>query len=127
MPEICSGRSFASVFWRCSGGADLENQPGNQCSIANWKQEKVMRLVISLPIAVLGLALVTVGANGQETIKIGVIQPLTGSVAYNGTTDVNGSKLALDEINAKGGVLGHRGRPVPSGELGQCGGKTGPT
>ena len=34
-------------------------------------------------------------ALGQETIKIGVIQPLTGSVAYNGTADVAGTKLAI--------------------------------
>src|SRR5580658_7517308 len=77
-----------------------------------------MRLVTSLPIAVLGLALVTVGANAQETVKIGVIQPLTGSVAYNGTTDVNGIKLALGEINARGGVLGKKVEIVV--EDGQC-------
>jgi len=72
----------------------------------------------SLPIGVLGLTLVAAGANAQETIKIGLIQPLTGSVAYNGTTDVNGSKLALDEINAKGGVLGKKIELVI--EDGQC-------
>src|SRR5258708_33469380 len=62
----------------------------------------------SLSIGILGLVLGAIGAQAQETIKIGLIQPLTGSVAYNGTTDVNGSKLALDEINAKGGVLGKK-------------------
>src|SRR3954469_9512107 len=67
-----------------------------------------MTIYKSLPIGVLGLVLVAAAANAQETIKIGLIQPLTGSVAYNGTTDVNGSKLALDERNAKGGVLGRR-------------------
>jgi len=77
-----------------------------------------MRLIRGLPIGVLGLALVTTGANAQDTIKIGVIQPLTGSVAYNGTTDVNGSKLALDEINAKGGLLGKKVELVI--EDGQC-------
>ena len=47
------------------------------------------------------------GAAAQaETVKIGLVQPLTGSVAYNGKTDVNGSKLAADERNARGGVLG---------------------
>ncbi|WP_456662121.1 ABC transporter substrate-binding protein [Bradyrhizobium sp. LB13.1] len=51
-------------------------------------------------------------------MKIGVIQPLTGSVAYNGTTDVNGIKLALGEINAKGGVLGKKVELVV--EDGQC-------
>lgn len=39
-------------------------------------------------------------------------------MAYNGTTDVNGSKLALDEINAKGGVLGKKVELVI--EDGQC-------
>ena len=47
-------------------------------------------------------------ALAQETIKIGVIQPLTGSVAYNGTADVAGTKLAIEERNAKGGVLGKK-------------------
>src|ERR1700759_4762453 len=62
----------------------------------------------SFPIGILVLSLIAAGANAQEAIKIGVIQPLTGSVAYNGTTDVNGSKLAAHEINAKGGVLGKK-------------------
>lgn len=72
----------------------------------------------SLPLSLIGLGLLAVGAQAQETVKIGVIQPLTGSVAYNGTTDINGSKLALDEINAKGGVLGKKLELVI--EDGQC-------
>ena len=52
--------------------------------------------------------LVAAQARAEDTIKIGVIQPLTGSVAYNGTSDVNGSKLAVEERNAKGGVLGKK-------------------
>ncbi|MCB5364251.1 ABC transporter substrate-binding protein [Pusillimonas sp. CC-YST705] len=57
-------------------------------------------------------------AHAAETIKIGVIQPLTGSVAYNGTADVNGSKLAVEQRNAKGGVLGKQIELVI--EDGQC-------
>lgn len=77
-----------------------------------------MKLSKSLPLSLIGLGLLAVGAQAQETVKIGLIQPLTGSVAYNGTTDVNGSKLALDEINAKGGVLGKKLELVI--EDGQC-------
>jgi len=47
-------------------------------------------------------------ADAQETVRIGVIQPLTGSVAYNGTADVAGSKLAVEQRNARGGVLGKK-------------------
>ncbi|MPS27328.1 MAG: branched-chain amino acid ABC transporter substrate-binding protein [Alcaligenaceae bacterium] len=57
-------------------------------------------------------------AWAQESIKIGVIQPLTGSVAYNGLTYVNGAKLAVERRNAAGGVLGKKVELVI--EDGQC-------
>jgi branched-chain amino acid transport system substrate-binding protein len=77
-----------------------------------------MQLRHSLPAGLLGLLLASAPAHAEDTVKIGVIQPLTGSVAYNGTTDVNGIKLALGEINAKGGVLGKKIELVI--EDGQC-------
>ena len=43
-----------------------------------------------------------------QTIKIGVNEPLTGPFAASGTYVVNGAKIAADEINAKGGVLGQK-------------------
>ena len=57
-------------------------------------------------------------AYAQETIKVGVIQPLTGSVADNGLTFVNGAKLAVARQNAAGGVLGKKIELVV--EDGQC-------
>ena len=45
-----------------------------------------------------------------EPIKIGVIYPLSGPIAYDGQSVVNGAKLAAEEINKKGGLLG--GRPI---------------
>jgi branched-chain amino acid transport system substrate-binding protein len=77
-----------------------------------------MQVWKSVLIILVGASLLPVGAFADDTIKIGVIQPLTGSVAYNGTTDVNGAKLAGDEINAKGGVLGKKIELVV--EDGQC-------
>ena len=50
----------------------------------------------------------TSGAIAQSTIKIGLVQPLTGAFAAAGTDVVNGAKIAADEINAKGGVLGKK-------------------
>src|SRR5579871_2953905 len=52
-----------------------------------------------------GTALLS-GAARAETIKIGVNEPLTGAFAASGTYVVNGAKIAADEINAKGGILG---------------------
>ncbi|WP_028241247.1 ABC transporter substrate-binding protein [Stutzerimonas azotifigens] len=45
-------------------------------------------------------------AHAEDTIKIGVSQPLTGSVAAAGTYVTNGARLAADYLNANGGVLG---------------------
>jgi len=66
-----------------------------------------------------GLAACAMGtAWGQETVKIGVIEPLTGSVAYNGQAYVSGAKLAVQRRNADGGVLGRKVELVI--EDGQC-------
>src|SRR5258708_6342067 len=58
------------------------------------------------------LMAVCVGASlagaGQNTVKIGVITSLTGSQAAFGEAHKNGYGIALDEINAKGGVLGKK-------------------
>ena len=45
-------------------------------------------------------------AKEADTIKIGCTAPLTGPVAIYGVTSSNGSKLAMDEINKNGGILG---------------------
>ena len=55
-----------------------------------------MTILRSFPIGLLGLLLAAAGANAQEAIKIGLIQPLTGSVAYNGTSDVNGVQAGAE-------------------------------
>jgi len=53
------------------------------------------------------LALTATGARA-DAIRIGVNEPLTGAFAASGTYVVNGAKIAADEINAKGGVLGQK-------------------
>ena len=45
-------------------------------------------------------------AKTADTVKIGCTAPLTGPLAIYGVTSSNGSKLAMDEINKKGGILG---------------------
>jgi len=58
-------------------------------------------------IAAFALSLIT-EAPAQSTIQIGLVQPLTGAFAAAGTDVVNGARIAADEINAKGGVLGKK-------------------
>ena len=59
-------------------------------------------------LAALALAAGVATAAAQDSIKVGVIQPLTGAFAASGNYVANGAKIAADEINAKGGVLGKK-------------------
>ena len=61
----------------------------------------------TLPAIALALAVLD-GTAFAQTIKIGVNEPLTGAFAASGTYVVNGAKIAADEINAKGGLLGQK-------------------
>jgi urea transport system substrate-binding protein len=46
--------------------------------------------------------------QADQPIKIGVISPLSGAWTVYGTAHSQGFQLAVDEINAKGGVLGRQ-------------------
>ena len=58
--------------------------------------------------AVSALSLASLPGVCQDTSRIGIILPLTGSQAAFGEALKNGYFIALDEINAKGGVLGKK-------------------
>ena len=45
-------------------------------------------------------------ARAADAVRIGLDNPLTGTYAANGKHELEGCQLALDEINAKGGILG---------------------
>lgn len=69
-----------------------------------------------LLVGFLALALALTGCAGggktgnsggsDDKILVGGLGPLTGKVAIYGITSTNGAKLAFDEINAAGGILG---------------------
>ncbi len=45
-------------------------------------------------------------ARGEVPIKIGMTDELTGAASMLGSSEVHGATLAVEQINAKGGVLG---------------------
>jgi len=47
-------------------------------------------------------------AEEADTVKIGVLAPLTGPIAAYGQDQVNAVNMAVDEINAAGGILGRQ-------------------
>lgn len=56
-------------------------------------------------VAIVGSLLVGCGADDSDTIKIGVNLELTGPVSIYGIPERKAMELALEEINAAGGVL----------------------
>ncbi|MBV8616510.1 MAG: ABC transporter substrate-binding protein [Acetobacteraceae bacterium] len=48
-------------------------------------------------------------ARGEEPIRIGFVDPITGIYSAFAQSEVNGAKMAVEDVNKKGGILG---RPV---------------
>ena len=69
-----------------------------------WGKSDCLSLVAAALLAA-GLA---GSASAQDAIKIGVTQPLTGAFAASGNYVTMGAKIAEDEINKAGGVLGQK-------------------
>ncbi|WP_431857138.1 ABC transporter substrate-binding protein [Azospirillum sp.] len=65
---------------------------------------KSMKVAPVVAVALLGSG----AAMAQDSIKIGVNEPLTGAVAASGNYVTNGARIAEEVLNAKGGVLGKK-------------------
>jgi len=63
-------------------------------------------LWLGVLIAVMALALTGCGQVKTDTIRIGSVHPLTGSMAYEGQAMVNAQRIAIDRINSEGGING---------------------
>jgi branched-chain amino acid transport system substrate-binding protein len=71
------------------------------------------RIHLVFPLIMFAMVIAWVGCKGGpgaqgNTIRIGVVTSLTGSNAAFGQAHKNGYTIALEEINAKGGLLGKK-------------------
>jgi len=64
--------------------------------------------VLKSLLAAAGAALLSSAALAQESIKIGVSEPLTGAFAASGNYVTQGARLAADAINEAGGINGRK-------------------
>ena len=71
---------------------------------------KIDRRTVIKTAAAVGVAQITspfvITARAADAIKIGMVDPLTGVYAAVANNEVIGAKFAVEQINAKGGVLG---------------------
>lgn len=65
--------------------------------------KKLLSLLVVLFCA---FSLVACGGKNDDTVNIGMVGPFTGALATYGNTAKNGAMIAIEEINANGGILG---------------------
>ncbi len=71
------------------------------------KMKKILSLLLTVTMGCMILAGCGSGAKGgDDTFKIGVIGPLTGGAAAYGTAVQYAAEIAVEEINAAGGING---------------------
>ncbi|WP_292182298.1 ABC transporter substrate-binding protein [Mesorhizobium sp.] len=67
-----------------------------------------LNLSIATSTAALGLLAAAGGAQSQETIKVGVLVDQTGKTSFYSQPVTEGTLMAVEEVNAAGGVLGRQ-------------------
>src|SRR5215472_8627720 len=69
-----------------------------------WKRQVTLSIAFTAVMAFCGM----VSAFAAESIKVGLVAALSGPSAQSGEAITRGLQLAIDEINANGGLLGGR-------------------
>lgn len=69
-------------------------------------RKQFMKTLLAASLATSGL--LAAGAHAQETIKVGILHSLSGTMAISETALKNTALMTIEEINAKGGVMGKK-------------------
>ncbi|HEX5311699.1 urea ABC transporter substrate-binding protein [Aquabacterium sp.] len=77
----------------------------------NISRRAATQTLSAVALGVAGLAFSTM-AQAADTIKVGVLHSLSGTMAISETVLKDTVLMAIDEINAKGGLLGKKLEPV---------------
>lgn len=70
-------------------------------------KRKTVAIILAITM-VISLSLCGCGPVSSDEIIVGSIHPLTGSMAYEGQALVNAQQIAVDQINAQGGIHGKK-------------------
>ncbi|MGH9712369.1 MAG: ABC transporter substrate-binding protein [Candidatus Acidiferrales bacterium] len=74
--------------------------------VVKISRREVLMAGIGAGALALGTPPILTYGRGEQPIKIGDIDPLTGNYAAEGESQSRGAKMAVAEVNARGGVLG---------------------
>jgi urea transport system substrate-binding protein len=103
-----NAQTVGTVIADGNPGIDLINLSGAFMTFANPLRRAGLKALASALVAA-GFA---APALAQNTIKVGVLHSLSGTMAISETVLKDTVLMAIEEINAKGGVLGKKLEPV---------------
>lgn len=90
----------------CGGSVSSENAV-DELSQKGARRRMILKAAVTAgAVAAVGGFPAIVSARGEQPVLFGVDEPLTGTYAITGRNEVDGIRIAVDEINAKGGILG---------------------
>ena len=75
-------------------------------------QRRFTLKALTAAVALAGISILPAHAQSGGTIKVGILHSLSGTMAISETVLKDTVLMAIDEINAKGGVLGKKLEPV---------------
>ena len=85
--------------------------------------KKMMIALGALVVVLVVVILLVTGRGGSDTLKIGTIMSTSGPVSHFGSQCRDAMLMAVDEFNARGGVLGgsrHQDLLVDHVRVGEC-------
>ena len=97
------------------GGGDSDDNGRSHLNLITGtsmqRRNFIKRLALTAALATVGLT-AAVTAQAADTIKVGVLHSLSGTMAISETVLKDVALMTIDEINAKGGLLGKKLEPV---------------
>jgi urea transport system substrate-binding protein len=77
---------------------------------------RIMKRRSFVGVLALAASIAAIGAQSafaqQKTVKVGILHSLSGTMAISETVLKDVALMAIEEINAKGGVMGYKIEPV---------------
>ncbi len=76
------------------------------------RKNAVRLIILSAMLLMVGSATFTTPAYAEDTIKVGILHSLSGTMSISEVSVKDAEMMAIDEINAAGGVLGKKLEPI---------------
>ncbi len=81
-------------------------------NLIQYRRTFIRTTRIMFLVCTMALLLASVSVKAQDTIKIGVLHSLSGTMSISEVTVKDSTLMAIDEINAAGGVMGKKLEPI---------------